>query len=201
MLTDDEKTHIREEKTYRHEVRASLQAPLSRIQRVLAFLSDRFILWLLSAVVFAGVPFGYATYTEYLKERSEHLNWIEQFERELIIRLDRIRIAAGRARIELEEMLKSEGSAQAIEPVSLSEPRGGMFRDFQDVDLLALTSAYRLLCPQAGNEGEQLYSLVTEVSKAFERPASETRVATLERIVEEMRPLVIKIASECRGDE
>lgn len=74
MLTEEEKKHIREEEIFRHEVRQQLEArppDRSRWKTVWSALNSAFVLWLLGAVVVAGLAGLFARYQEGRAEAAQ----------------------------------------------------------------------------------------------------------------------------------
>lgn len=87
MLTDQDKSRIRDEEVYREEVRKSLEPPRSRAAGVLAFLNTSFGMWLLSSVVLAGVVAGYTHVAERARRAEERRTRVEKLDFEIEWRL------------------------------------------------------------------------------------------------------------------
>jgi hypothetical protein len=82
MLTDEEKSRIRLDETYREEIRRSLAVPATKTgtERVLSILNAPFMLWLLSSVVvgLAGFFYGQWQTTSAAKaKRAETIHRID----------------------------------------------------------------------------------------------------------------------------
>ncbi len=89
LLTGHDKTRIRLEEVYRHEVRSSFQEKKGSL---LKLLNAPFTIWLFSSVFLAGVTALYAQYTKRRETESNNTERVKLIIIELVTRIERAKI-------------------------------------------------------------------------------------------------------------
>jgi len=87
VLTEEEKAKIKDEETFRFEVRQQLEAKggatKSRKERAWSALNSSFVLWILSSVVLSSLTAGYTVYKNWHAKAEEKIKLENKLDTEI----------------------------------------------------------------------------------------------------------------------
>ncbi len=173
QLSDAEKERIRLEEVYREEVRKALAGAGSSYEGSLKVLNSPFILWLLSSVVLAAVPYAYTSYRGAREKRRARTEKLERLLTDLGTRVVR-------ARADLDGWEKGKVAWGVLENAQ------GAFPEYKERDFLSLVTELSIFLPgdQVPKQLGESWRKMLQEPKASDRQEVEQLLNTLEDLIE-----------------
>lgn len=178
-LSDEDKARVRAEEVFRHEVRSELEKAKDqpgRGERLLAFLNEPVILWLLSSIVVGLITWQYTLWQERQAQRQQVQAEVRNLDLEI----------HGRLRRAAERLSSARDMVGVREAIRMLDEPSGTFPDLAQRNLENLLISLTWLMPeketaalQAARQGyQELQTIAGQPDEAEDARQTIERVRT-----------------------